>query len=60
LGHTEGETTAHEFEVGTPTNHSNIYWDSEQPGWGLTLSHQGDTIFALWHTLRRRRSGSMD
>lgn len=46
----QGETTVHEFEVGTPTNRSNVYWDSRQPGWGLNLQHQGTLLYGTWYT----------
>jgi len=32
------------------TNYSDLWWNSSEPGWGLTLAHQGDVIFALWYT----------
>ena len=32
------------------TNYSDLWWNDSEAGWGLTLSHQGDTIFALWYT----------
>ncbi|MCB1608879.1 MAG: M60 family metallopeptidase [Xanthomonadales bacterium] len=34
----------------TATNYSDLWWNDSEAGWGLTLSHQGDTIFALWYT----------
>ena len=27
-------------------NHTGLYWDPEQSGWGMHLSHQGDVVFA--------------
>ncbi len=32
------------------TNYTDIWWNSSESGWGLTLIHQGDTIFAAWFT----------
>ncbi len=34
----------------TATNYSDLWWNATEPGWGLTLAHQGDTVFALWYT----------
>ncbi len=31
-------------------NYSDLWWNSREPGWGLTLAHQGDIVFALWYT----------
>ena len=27
-------------------NHTGLYWNPDQPGWGMHLTHQGNTIFA--------------
>ena len=34
------------------TNYQNLWWvaDGAESGWGLTLTHQGDAIFAVWFT----------
>ena len=32
------------------TNYSDLWWNSSESGWGLTVSHQGDVIFILWYT----------
>lgn len=32
------------------SNFSDLWWNSAEPGWGLTLAHQGDAIFLLWYT----------
>ncbi|MCB1608189.1 MAG: hypothetical protein KDI71_14565 [Xanthomonadales bacterium] len=32
------------------SNYSDLWWNPAEAGWGLTLAHQGDTIFALWYT----------
>lgn len=31
-------------------NYSDLWWNAREPGWGLTLAHQGDIVFALWYT----------
>lgn len=35
-----------------PGKYTGIYWagDSEQAGWGLSVSHQANTVFATWYT----------
>jgi hypothetical protein len=35
------------------TNYQDIWWNApanSEPGWGLNITHQGDTIFATWFT----------
>jgi photosystem II stability/assembly factor-like uncharacterized protein len=32
------------------SNYSDLWWNAAEPGWGLTLAHQGNTIFVLWYT----------
>jgi hypothetical protein len=35
------------------TNFQDIWWNApanSEPGWGINLNHQGDTIFATWFT----------
>jgi murein DD-endopeptidase MepM/ murein hydrolase activator NlpD len=32
------------------TNYQDLWWNPAEPGWGLNLSHQGETIFATWFT----------
>ncbi len=37
----------------TPPNYQGLWWNSppgSESGWGINLSHQGDTIFATWFT----------
>lgn len=31
-------------------NHSDLWWNPLESGWGLTLAEQGDVLFALWYT----------
>lgn len=31
-------------------NYSDLWWSPREAGWGLTLAHQGEAIFALWYT----------
>ena len=32
------------------TNYQDLWWNASEPGWGLNIAHQGDTIFATWFT----------
>jgi len=40
------------FTVAGP-NYQGLWWNApagSQPGWGLAIDHQGDTLFAAWFT----------
>jgi hypothetical protein len=30
------------------TNYQDMWWNPNESGWGLNLTQQGDTIFAIW------------
>lgn len=32
------------------TNYSDLWWQPIESGWGLTIEHQGNLIFAAWYT----------
>ena len=32
------------------TNYQDLWWNPSESGWGINLTHQGDTIFATWFT----------
>ncbi len=32
------------------TNYQDLWWNPAEPGWGINLAHQGETIFATWFT----------
>jgi hypothetical protein len=34
----------------TAVNYTDLWWNPGEPGWGINLAHQGDTIFAAWYT----------
>ncbi len=34
----------------TPSNYTDLWGNPREPGWGITLNHQGDTIFAALFT----------
>lgn len=31
-------------------NYSDLWWRESEPGWGVSLSHQGDHIVLIWYT----------
>ncbi len=35
---------------GRTPNFQGLWWNASEPGWGLYLTHQGDTIFGVWLT----------
>jgi len=40
-------------DLTTATNYQDLWWNkpaNSEPGWGINLNHQGDTIFATWFT----------
>jgi len=45
--------TAVEVVAAGPPNYQGLWWNSpaySEPGWGLSLAHQGTVIFATWFT----------
>jgi murein DD-endopeptidase MepM/ murein hydrolase activator NlpD len=32
------------------SNYQDLWWNSSESGWGINLTHQGDTVFATWFT----------
>lgn len=37
------------------TNFQGLWWESGEPGWGISFAHQDDTIFATWFTYNEAR-----
>jgi hypothetical protein len=35
---------------GSDTNYQDLWWNPKESGWGINLTHQGNTIFATWFT----------
>jgi uncharacterized protein (DUF1800 family) len=33
-----------------PDDYSDLWWNPQESGWGLSLNHHGDTVFAVWYT----------
>jgi hypothetical protein len=38
-------------------NYSDLWWNANEPGWGLNIQHQGDTLFATWFTYAANGQG---
>ena len=34
-----------------PTDYSDIWWNPNESGWGLTITHHGNKIFAVWYAV---------
>jgi len=32
------------------TNYQDLWWNSNEPGWGINLAHQGNLVFVTWYT----------
>lgn len=39
-----------ENDVTKATNYQDLWWNEEEPGWGINLTHQGNSVFATWFT----------
>jgi hypothetical protein len=37
-------------DLATLVNYTALWWNPAEPGWGINLAHQGDTIVAAWYT----------
>ena len=31
-------------------SYQDLWWRPDEPGWGVNIAHQGDTLFATWFT----------
>ncbi len=40
----------HFFEAQLAANYTGLWWKADEPGWGLSLAHQGSTLFPTWYT----------
>jgi CubicO group peptidase (beta-lactamase class C family) len=40
----------HFFEAQLARNLTGLWWQPAEPGWGLSLAHQGDALFPTWYT----------
>ena len=32
------------------TNYQDLWWNAAEPGWGINIAHQGETLFVTWFT----------
>lgn len=39
-------------DIATATNATDLWWNPDESGWGVSLTHQDDTIFAAWYAYR--------
>ncbi len=40
----------HFFEAQLAANYTGLWWKADEPGWGLSLAHQGSSLFPTWYT----------
>jgi hypothetical protein len=45
------------FDRSSATNFQDLWWNPDESGWGLNLTHQGDTVFATLFTYGADRNG---
>jgi hypothetical protein len=38
------------FAAGTAPSYEGLWWNPSESGWGVSIAHQGDTLFAVWYT----------
>jgi len=38
------------YAVGTAPSYEGLWWNPSESGWGVSLAHQGDVLFAVWYT----------
>ena len=41
------------YANGTAPSYSGLWWNASESGWGVSISHQADTLFAVWYTYDR-------
>jgi len=39
-----------EANLALATNFQDLWWSTQESGWGINFVHQGDTLFATWYT----------
>ncbi len=45
------------FDRSFATNYQDLWWDPNEPGWGVNIAHQGDMIFATLFTYEASGKG---
>jgi hypothetical protein len=38
------------YESGTAPSYEGLWWNPSESGWGVSVAHQGDTLFVVWYT----------
>jgi hypothetical protein len=41
------------FANGMAPSYAGLWWNAAEAGWGVSVSHQGDVLFAVWYTYDR-------
>ena len=41
------------FAAGTAPSYAGLWWNPSESGWGVSVAHQGDVVFAVWYTYDR-------
>ena len=40
----------HFFEAQLTANYTGLWWKADEPGWGVSLAQQGNSLFPTWYT----------
>ena len=38
------------YASGTAPSYEGLWWNTAESGWGISVAHQGDILFAVWYT----------
>jgi hypothetical protein len=38
------------YPAGSAPSYEGLWWNPSESGWGLSIAHQGDVLFAVWYT----------
>jgi hypothetical protein len=41
------------YPSGTAPSYEGLWWNPSESGWGVSIAHQGDILFAVWYTYDR-------
>ena len=41
------------FAAGSAPSFEGVWWNAAESGWGVSVAHQGDVLFAVWYTYDR-------
>ena len=41
------------YPPGAAPSYEGLWWNASESGWGLSIAHQGDVVFAVWYTFDR-------